>query len=100
MPEPIPPALVRRLDGSTPLALAAGLAVGHLVVAMAESGVERTLALPSAVVFVLASGAAVVCSLLATRAAMPRSAAAANVRRWVGAFGAGLLAAALAPGLL
>ena len=98
MSEPHHPASRPRPDASTPLALAAGLAIGHVVAAMAESGIDRTLAGPSAVVFVLASCAAVVCALQAARSRGPRPAAAAPLRRWVAALGAGLLSA-LAPGL-
>ena len=84
------------LDARTLLALAAGLAMGHVVAALAELSATSSLAMPSAIVFLLSGSAATVCGL----ASLPRP-------RWVGprfglwftAVGAGLLGA-LAPPLL
>ncbi len=82
-----------RTDGSTPLALAAGLAIGHVVAAMAESGVARTLALPSAILFVAAAAAAVVCALHGLASRRPGSAAPPPLARWITALGTGLVGA-------
>ncbi|MEO8079817.1 MAG: hypothetical protein ABI641_04750 [Caldimonas sp.] len=98
MNQPRRPLFAIRVDSSTPLALAAGLVIGHVVAAMAESGIERTLALPSAFIFVVAGAAAVVCALLAMRERDPKASPTAPIGRWIGAIGAGLVAA-LAPGL-
>ena len=59
-------------DSLTLFALAAGLAMGHVVVALAESAARDGLALPAAIVFLVCGSAAVLCSL----AAVPRP-------RWV-----------------
>ena len=84
------------LDARTLLALATGLAMGHVVTAMAEPNAAGGFALPAAIVFLVSGSAAILCAL----AAMPRP-------RWIGprfalwltAIGAGLLGA-LAPPLL
>jgi drug/metabolite transporter (DMT)-like permease len=83
-------------DAQTLLALAAGLAMGHVVRAMAERSAESALAMPSAVVFLVCGCAGVVCALVAVprpRWVGPR------IGRWVAAIGVGLLGA-LAPPLI
>jgi drug/metabolite transporter (DMT)-like permease len=83
-------------DTLTLLALAAGLAMGHVVVAMAGQSTAPGRALPSALVFVGCGSAAVLCAL----AAVPRPHwVQPRVGRWVTAIGAGLLGT-LAPNLL
>jgi multisubunit Na+/H+ antiporter MnhB subunit len=83
-------------DPLTLLALAAGLAMGHVVAAMAEQSTAPGLAMPAALVFVACGSAAVLCALAA--APRPRWPA-PRLGRWITAIGAGLLGA-LAPALL
>ena len=83
-------------DSLTLLALAAGLAMGHVVAAMAEPSSASTSALPSALVFIVSGSAAVLCAL----ASVPRPRwVAPRFGRWITALGAGLLGS-LAPALL
>ena len=83
-------------DSLTLMALAAGLAMGHVVVAMAEHAALPGLALPSAIVFVVFGSAAVLCTL----AAVPRPRwVAPQIARWLTAVGSGLLGA-LGPALI
>ncbi|MDQ6628112.1 MAG: hypothetical protein M3Z29_06620 [Pseudomonadota bacterium] len=91
-----PPVAAPSPDARTLLALAAGLAMGHVVRAMATTDAASTVALGSAMVFLLSGSAAVVCAL----AAMPRPRwAGPRFGLWTAAIGAGLLGA-LAPPLL
>ncbi len=78
------------------LALAAGLAMGQVVAAMAEHATTPGSALPSAVVFVVFGSLAVLFAL----ASVPRPRwVAPRFARWITAIGAGLLGA-LSPALL
>jgi threonine/homoserine/homoserine lactone efflux protein len=86
----------RSRDPLTLFALAAGLAMGQVVAAMAEPQAPPSVALPAALAFVVFGSAAVVCAL----AAVPRPRwTAPRFGRWIAAIGAGLLMA-LAPALL
>jgi hypothetical protein len=83
-------------DTLTLFALAAGLAMGHVVATMAEQSTAPNLALPSALAFVVFGSAGVLCAL----AAVPRPRwVAPRIGRWITAIGAGLLGT-LAPALL
>ncbi|MEP6740273.1 MAG: hypothetical protein ABJA61_07825 [Caldimonas sp.] len=83
-------------DSLTLLALAAGLVMGHVVIAMAEHSAVPRMALPSALVFVVFGSAGVLCAL----AAVPRPRWVAPLfARWLTAIGAGLLGA-LGPALI
>ena len=83
-------------DSLTLVALAAGLAMGHVVVALAERAAVDRAALPAAIVFLVCGSAAVLCGL----ASVPRPRwVAPRFARWATALGAGLLGA-LAPALL
>jgi hypothetical protein len=83
-------------DSLTLLALAAGLAMGHVVVALAERATLDGTALPAAIVFLVCGSAAVLCGL----ASVPRPRwAAPRFARWMTALGAGLLGA-LVPALM
>ena len=97
MTPPTPRPATRRSDGLTPLALAAGLALGHIVAAMAETGPAGPATTFTALVFVIAGSAATTCALAATAA---QGGNGLRDRRpgWIVAIGAGLLAA-LAPGM-
>ena len=57
-----------RFDSLTCIALAAGLAMGNVVTALAERAATSSMALPAAFVFVISCSAAVVCAL----ASVPR----------------------------
>jgi hypothetical protein len=83
-------------DSLSLFALAAGLAMGHVVVAMAEQTTLSRATFASAVVFVVFGAAAVLCAL----ASVPRPRwVAPRFARWITAIGAGLLGS-LAPALL
>jgi hypothetical protein len=83
-------------DPLTLFALAGGLAMGNVVVAMATQPTEAMLALPSALAFVVCGSAAVLCAL----AAVPRPRwVAPRLGRWIMAIAAGLLGS-MAPALL
>jgi hypothetical protein len=89
-----PPAASSPLDSRTLLGLAAGLAMGHVVAAMAEPSAAAGVALPSAIVFLVFGSAATVCGL----AAMPRPRwVSPRFGLWITAIGAGLLGALLPP---
>ncbi len=92
------PTALRRHDGLTPLALAAGLAFGHLVQAMAESGQPGAVTMFSALVFLLAASAATVCALVAMASRADAEGARDRVAGWLLAIGTGCLGA-LAPTL-
>jgi len=92
------PAALRRHDGLTSLALAAGLAFGHFVQAMAESGQPGAATLFSALVFVLAASAGTVCALVSMASQADAARARARIPGWLLAIGAGFLGA-LAPTL-
>ena len=93
------PASVRHHDGLTPLALAAGLAFGHFVQAMAESGQPGAVTMFSALVFVIAASAGTLCALVSMASHADAAGARARIPGWLLAMGAGLLGA-LAPALL
>ncbi|MDQ2926658.1 MAG: hypothetical protein M3R22_00615 [Pseudomonadota bacterium] len=83
-------------DPLTLVAIAAGLAMGHVVVALADRGDVNSFTLPSALVFVVFGSAAVLCGL----AAVPRPRwVAPRFARWITAIGGGLLGS-LGPALL
>ena len=85
-----------RFDSLTCIALAAGLAMGNVVTALAERAATSSIALPAAFVFVISCSAAVVCVL----ASVPRPRwTAPATGRWITAIGAGVLGA-LGPALL
>ena len=92
------PDTLRRHDGLTALALAAGLAFGHFVQAMAEAGQPGAVTAFSALVFVLAASAGTVCALVAMASQVDAARARARVPGWMLAIGAGFLGA-LAPTL-
>jgi hypothetical protein len=83
-------------DSLALVALAAGLAMGHVVAALAERATRDAAALPSALVFLVCGSAAVLCSL----ASVPRPRwVAPRFARWTTALGLGLLGS-LGPALL
>ncbi len=84
-------------DSLTLFALASGLAMGHVVAAMAAQSAAPATALPSALVFLVCGSAGVLCALAA--APQPRRQA-PRFLRWTTAIGAGLLATLLLPALL
>jgi hypothetical protein len=89
-----PPTVSTPLDARTLLGLAAGLAMGHVVAAMAELSAAGGIALPSAIAFLVFGSAATVCAL----AAMPRPRwVGPRFGLWIAAIGAGLLGALLPP---
>jgi hypothetical protein len=87
----------RRADGPTALALAAGLALGHVVAAMAEQSVAGALTIVAAFVFIAAGSAGTVCALLGLTAGSGVASGRGDVARWIFAIGAGLIGA-LSPG--
>ena len=96
MNDPTRPAARHALDARTLLALAAGLAMGHVVVALAELSATSSMAMPSAIVFLLCGSASAVCAL----ASLPRARwVRPRFGLWFMAIGIGLLGA-LAPPLL
>ena len=92
-----PPTTTRpALDALTLLALAAGLAMGEVVRALAELSTASSVAMPSAIVFLVFGSAAAVCGL----ASVPRPQwIGPRFGLWITALGCGLLGA-LAPPLL
>ncbi|MEO6362987.1 MAG: hypothetical protein ABIO71_07140 [Caldimonas sp.] len=98
MNDPLRTATARRLDNLTLLALAAGLAFGHVVEAMAERAAIGGQTIVVALVFLGAASASTVCALLALAAGERRSRH-ERITGWVAAIGAGVLAA-IGPGLL
>ena len=88
----------KRPHGATVLALAAGLAFGHIVAAMAAQELAGPATVVAALVFVAAGSASTIFALVQMAAdgdiAIDRS----DVVRWVVAIGAGLIGA-LSPGL-
>ncbi len=96
-PDTTPAAVARpTLDVTALLALAAGLAMGHVVRALAQVTMEPGVALASAVFFVVFGAASTVCAL----ASIPRAKRVGpRFGLWITAVGAGLLGA-LAPPLL
>ena len=99
MNQPTSPNTLRRNDGLTAFALAAGLVFGHFVQAMAESGVPGAVTMFSAVVFVAAATAGTVCALVTMASRADAARARARAGGWVLAIGTGFLAA-LAPTML
>ena len=86
-------------DGLNTLALAAGLALGHIVAAMAELGAAATATLPAALVFAAAAAASTLCVLANLASARGEPALRTRVGHWVIALGIGFVGALL-PGLL
>ena len=86
-------------DGLTAFALAAGLAFGHIVAAMAEIGAAAAATLPAALVFAAAAAASTVCVLANLAQARGETALRARIGRWIVALGIGFAGASL-PGLL
>ena len=99
MNRPALPDTLRRHDGLTAFALAAGLVFGHFVQAMAESGQPGAVTLFSALVFLAAATAGTVCALVAMASRDDAARARERAPGWVLSIGAGLLGA-LAPGLV
>ncbi|MDQ2736916.1 MAG: hypothetical protein M3Y55_18440 [Pseudomonadota bacterium] len=83
-------------DPLTLIAIAAGLAMGHVVSALAERASANRFALPAALVFVVFGSLAMICAL----ASVPRPRwVAPRFARWITAIGGGLLGS-LGPALL
>jgi len=87
----------KRADGPTALALAAGLAFGHVVAAMAAQELAGPATLVAAFVFVVAGSAGTLCALVQLASGSGVAIGRGDVVRWVFAIGAGLMGA-LSPG--
>ena len=98
MPETTRPNARPRHDGLTALALAAGLAFGHIVAAMAELGPLESTTLPAALVFAAAASASTLCVLANLASAQSTPARRARLARWIVALGLGF-AGSLGPRL-
>jgi hypothetical protein len=85
------------LAGPTALAVAAGLAFGHVVAAMAAQELAGPATVVAALVFVAAGSAGTICALAHLAAGSGTAVARQDVLRWVTGIGAGLVAA-LSPG--
>ena len=99
MPTSSPRPAARRSDGLTPLALAAGLAFGHVVDAMARTGPGGPATALAALVFVIAGTTATACALAMLADGKGNAPARQRMAGWIAAVGCGLLAA-LAPTLM
>ncbi len=99
MPTSSPRPAARRSDGLTAFALAAGLAFGHIVEAMAQTGPAGAATAFAAFVFVAAGTAATTCALAVVAGGKGGAPAQERIGGWIVAVGCGLLAA-LAPSLL
>ena len=97
MNNPSRPAARKRADGPTALALAAGLAFGHVVAAMAAQELAGAATLVAAFVFVIAGSAGTLCALVQLASGSGVAIGRGDVVRWVFAIGAGLMGA-LSPG--
>ena len=99
MNDPTRTATARALDNLTLLALAAGLAFGHVVGAMAERAAIGGQTVVVALFFLGAACAGTICALAAVSARQQAGAANERIAGWTVALCAGILAA-IGPGLL
>ena len=88
----------KRAHGATALALAVGLALGHIVAAMAAQELAGAATVVAAFVFVAAGSAGTICALVQLATGSDVAIGRSDVVRWVLAIGAGLMGA-LSPGL-
>ncbi|HEX2542546.1 MAG TPA: hypothetical protein VHM00_15860 [Caldimonas sp.] len=98
MNEPARPTSRKRSDGTTAVALAAGLLFGHVVAAMAAQAAAGPATVVAAFVFVTAACAGTVCALAQLTTSRGVALARHDLVRWVLALGAGVVGA-LSPGL-
>ena len=88
----------KRPHGATALSLAAGLAFGHIVAAMAARELAGAATFGAALVFVVAGSAGTICGLVHLAGDSGMTTERSDVVRWIFAMGAGLVAA-LSPSL-